>query len=347
MYIADSFFNTGAKHSGEGQILLHQEQTIRKTALKNAMRSAKGTGVAQYRGRLLRTAPSARSVQAEAPSHAREHPRPEAPKRRRNRQLKVLSYSCGGLTSALYTELLVWLKLHQPDIVFLQETHWSEDRTYTTDDWHVISSGCSVHHSGVMILLARNSFPQPCIRSEALVSGRLLLVKAHGRHSTYFMINIYQKVQDGTKESMCLRQQVWDSLQRAISTSPSRHSLILAGDFNTSLQHNSPYTGAAVINKGSAAEAPDAHVFHQLVKQFDLRALNTFQPTPCKHTYQHHTKTEVRSQIDYILIRGRRTDSLSKCTQTLIDTDLGAWRGGPKHWPILASVPAECFYSRP
>ena len=236
MYIADSFFNTGAKHSGEGQILLHQEQTIRKTALKNAMRSAKGTGVAQYRGRLLRTAPSARSVQAEAPPPAREHPRPEAPKRRRNRRLKVLSYNCGGLTSALYTELLVWLKLHQPDIVFLQETHWSEDRTYTTDDWHVISSGCSVHHSGVMILLARNSFPQPCIRSEALVSGRLLLVKAQGRHSTYFMINIYQKVQDGAKESMCLRQQVWDSLQRAISTSPSRHSLIIAGDFNTSLQ---------------------------------------------------------------------------------------------------------------
>ena len=286
-----------------------------------------------------------RRVQAAVPPPAREHPRPEAPKRRRNRRLKVLSYNCGGLTSALYTELLVWLKLHQPDIVFLQETHWSEDRTYTTDDWHVISSGCSVHHSGVMILLARNSFPQPCIRSEALVSGRLLLVKAQGRHSTYFMINVYQKVQDGAKESMCLRQQVWDSLQRAISMSPSRHSLIIAGDFNTSLQHHSPHTGAAVITKGCAAEAPDAHVFHQLVKQFDLRALNTFQPTPCKHTYQHHTKTAVRSQIDYILIRGRRTDSLSKCTQTLIDTDLGAWRGVPKHWPILASVPAECFYS--
>ena len=237
MYIADPFLHTGAKHSGEGQILLHHEQTIRKTALKNAMRSAKGTGVAQYRGRLLRTEPSARSVQAAVPPPAREHPRPEAPKRRRNRRLKVLRYNCGGLTSALYTELLVWLKLHQPDIVFLQETHWSADRTYTTDDWHVLSSGCSAHHSGVMILLARHSFPQPCIRSEALVSGRLLLVKAQGRHSTYFMINVYQKVQDGAKESMCLRQQVWDSLQRAISMSPSRHSLIVAGDFNTSLQH--------------------------------------------------------------------------------------------------------------
>ena len=100
----------------------------------------------------------------------------------------------------------------------------------------MIASGCSAHHSGVMILLARSSFPQPCIRSEALVSGRLLLVKAHSHNSTHFMINIYQKVQDGTKEGMSLRQQVWDALQKAISTSPSRHSLILAGDFNTSLQ---------------------------------------------------------------------------------------------------------------
>ena len=345
MYTADPFLQTGAKHSGEGQILLHHEQTIRKTALKNALKSAKGTGVAQYRGRILRTEPGARPVQAAVPPPAREHPRPEAPRRRRNRRLKVLSYNCGGLTSAFYTELLVWLKLHQPDIVFLQETHWSADRTYTTDDWHVLSSGCSAHHSGVMILLARHSFPQPCIRSEALVSGRLLLVKAQSRHSTYYMINVYQKVQDGAKESMCLRQQIWDSLQRAISMSPSRHSLIVAGDFNTSLQQHSPYTGAAVYTKGCAATAPDAHAFHQLVKQFDLRALNTFQPTPCKHTYQHHAKTVVRSQIDYILLRGRRTDSLSKCTQTLIDTDLGAWRGGPKHWPILASMPAECFYS--
>ncbi|CAE7203415.1 jockey\pol [Symbiodinium sp. CCMP2592] len=216
--------------------------------------------------------------------------------------LRILSYNCGGLTSALYTELLVWLKMHRPDVVFLQETHWSEDRA-------------------------------------------LLLVKAHCHNGTHYLINIYQKVHDGTKECINLRSEVWDALQKAIATSPSRHSLIIAGDFNTSLQHRAPCTGTAVITKGNAAEAQDAHVLQQLVKQFDLRALNTFQPTPCKHTYQHQTKTEVRSQTDYILIRGRRTDSLAKQTTTLIDTDLGAWRGGPKHWPLLASIPADCFYS--
>ncbi|CAE7356314.1 unnamed protein product, partial [Symbiodinium sp. CCMP2592] len=147
---------------------------------------------------------------------------------------------------------------------------------------------------------------------------------AHCHSSTHYLINIYQRVHDGTKECINLRSEVWDALQKAIATSPS---------------------STAVITKGNAAEAQDAHVLQQLVKQFDLRALNTFQPTPCKHTYQHQTKTEVRSQIDYILIRGRRTDSLAKQTTTLIDTDLGAWRGGPKHWPLLASIPADCFYS--
>ena len=158
------------------------------------------------------------------------------PKRRHNRRLSILSYNCGGLTSALYTELLVWLQLHRPDVVFLQETHWAQDRTYTAEDWHVISSGCSAHHSGVMIMLAKRSFPQPCIRSEILIPGRLMIVKAQQHHTTHFLINVYQKVNDGTKDGKDLRNQVWEALQKAISISPSRHSLIVAGDFNTSLQ---------------------------------------------------------------------------------------------------------------
>ena len=270
-----SVITMGAKQSGEGQILLHHNQDIRKTTLKKAMMKAKGT-----------------SVQ-----------------------------------------------------VFLQETHWASDSTYTATDWHVISSGCSVHHSGVMILLAKRSFPQPCIRSEVLISGRLLLVKAHQHNHTHYLINVYQKVNDGTKEGLNLRSQVWEALQQAISISPNRHSLIVAGDFNTGLQFRTPCTGTAVIGKGNAAEAADAHVFQQMLKQFDLRALNTFQPEPCKHTYQHPSKAGAKSQLDYILIRGRRTDSRAKMTTTLLNTDLGAWRGGPKHWPIMASVPAECYYS--
>ena len=77
-----------------------------------------------------------------------------------------------------------------------------------------------------------------------------------------------------------------------------------------------------------------------MVKQFGLRALNTFQPTPCRHTYQHQTKAEVKSQIDYILIRGRRADSLAKCTQTLIDTDLGACLFWPLRQPSASTLRA-------
>ena len=194
-------------------------------------------------------------------------------------------------------------------------------------------------------MLAKRSFPQPCVRSEILIPGRLMIVKAHQQNTTHFLINVYQKVNDGTKDGQDLRNQVWEALQKAISISPSRHSLIVAGDFNTSLQSRTPCTGTAIINKGRAAAAVDVHVFQQLLKQFDLRALNTFQPEPCKHTYQHPGRNDVKSQIDYILIRGRRADSRAKLTHTFIDTDLGAWRGGPRPWPILASVPAVCYYS--
>ena len=266
---------------------------------------------------------------------------------RNNRRLNVLTYNCAGLTSALYTELLVWLKLRCPDIVFLQETHWAEDRDYATDQWHIISSGCSTRHSGVMILLSKASFPQPCIRSDVLVSGRLLMVKAQSQGCCHYLINIYQKVHDGSKDGSLLRNTIWDALQKAVSTCPSRHSLVIAGDFNTGLQACAPHTGSAVIGKGNAANAPDAHVLQRMLKQFDLRALNTFQPTPGAFTFQHQEKGGGfrRSQIDFIIIRGRRTDSQAKHTQTLVDADLGAWRGGPKHWPIQASIPAECYYA--
>ena len=247
---------TGAKHSGEGQILLHREQTIRKTALKTAIKHAKGTSVALYRGRPLRTEastppPNSSAISAPAAPSVQQ----SACRRRNNRRLSVITYNCAGLTSALYQELLVWLAIRKPDIVFLQETHWAEDRDYVTEQWHVVSTGCSVRHSGVMILLSKASFPQPCIRSEILVSGRLLLVKAQSKNCCHYLINIYQKVHDGSKEGLHLRSQVWEALQKAISTSPSRHSLIVAGDFNTGLRSCAPYTGSAVIGKGNATDA--------------------------------------------------------------------------------------------
>ncbi|CAE6970262.1 pol [Symbiodinium sp. CCMP2456] len=194
------------------------------------------------------------------------------------------------------------------------ETHWSEDKDYANDNWHIISSGCST---------------------------RLLMVKAQQKSCCHYLINIYQKVHDGSKDGSALRGTVWDALQQAISTCPTRHSLVIAGDFNTGLQACAPYTGSAIISKGNAADAPDAHVLQRMLKQFDLRALNTFQPTPGQ------TKGGAfrQSQIDFIIIRGRRTDSQAKCTRTLVDADLGAWRGGPKHWPVQASIPAECYYA--
>ena len=339
---------TGAKHSGEGQILLHREQTIRKTALKTAIKHAKGTSVALYRGRPLRTEASTPPPNSSAlPVSAAPPVQQSTCRRRNNRRLSVITYNCAGLTSALYQELLVWLTIRQPDIVFLQETHWAEDRDYVTEQWHIVSSGCSTRHSGVMILLSKASFPQPCIRSEILVSGRLLLVKAQCKTCCHYLINIYQKVHDGSKEGLHLRSQIWEALQKAISTSPSRHSLIVAGDFNTGLRSCAPYTGSAVIGRGNATDAPDAHMLHQMLKQFDLRALNTFQSTPGPTTFQHPEKGGKvrRSQIDYIIIRGRRTDTQAKHAHTLVDTDLGAWRGGPKHWPAQVTIPAECYYS--
>ncbi|CAE7693613.1 unnamed protein product, partial [Symbiodinium necroappetens] len=120
--------------------------------------------------------------------------------------------------------------------------------------------------------------------------SRLLMVKAQKQGCCHYLINIYQKVHDGSKDGSLLRSTIWDALQKAVSTCPSRHSLVIAGDFNTGLQACAPHTGSAVIGKGNAADAPDAHVLQRMLKQFDLRALNTFQPAPGAFTFQHQEK---------------------------------------------------------
>ena len=98
-----SVITLGAKQSGEGQILLHHNQDVRKATLKKAMMKAKGTSVTQYRGRVLRVESHDRPQQATTAYHSEQPPMLAQPKRRRNRRLSILSYNCGGLTSALYT----------------------------------------------------------------------------------------------------------------------------------------------------------------------------------------------------------------------------------------------------
>ena len=81
-----------------------------------------------------------------------------------------------------------------------------------------------------------------------------------------------------------------------------------------------------------------------VLKQFDLRALNTFCPQSEKHTFTTHDSR--KSQIDYVIVRARSADSTAKAPHVLHQTQLAQWKTGSVHHPVIASIPTR-FWHRP
>ena len=342
----------GAKHGGQSPIILHAEQIVKKRSLQKAWVQAHRQTAARYRGRTL-LAPehptfSEHAAQALPHRHRSAEAFPEPTRRR----ITVMTYNCGGLAQGLYHEMLEWLHApdgaaHAPDIVFIQETHWSKPSDWDTHDWYVQASCMSAHQAGLLTLISKRRFPQAAIRTKAVVEGRLMCTRLEAAGVVYTLLNVYQKALDHKPGTQAERDAVWDALRQELTHCPKRHELIIAGDFNTGLQARSPEVGSAVHRAGQAAKAKDQVTMQQLLRQFDLRALNTFHPYPLHTTYRHDQADKIKSQVDYILVRGRQTDQIAKRPHILCQTKLADWRGGSKHWPILASIPAKYFHAAP
>ena len=335
-----------AKTRGEG--LQRQGTAIRKIAFRRATSRANRAGIAQYRGRTMRAAqynhlpqpPNAKTTS----SHTRQMRNPPTGRNR----ITVMSYNAGGLSTYHYAELLAWLHIQKrhrqaPDIVMIQETHWLGEQDYSNDAWHVLATGCDRQHSGLLIMLAKATFPEAVIRKEVAIPGRVLAVRIQQDQKVLNLVNVYQKVWNGTHEAKQIRTQVLDALQKQVQQAPSRYPLIVAGDFNASLDHRSPCVGSAVISGSHAAGLPDVERLHGLLKQFDLRALNTFNPQPNKHTFTSYDAR--KSQIDYIFVRARSADAAAKAPQVLHETRLAQWKTGSVHHPVIANIPHRFWHS--
>ena len=334
-----------AKTCGEGP--KQPSPNIRKIAFRKATARAHSAGLAQYRGRTLRAAPRSEpsSQHGTVPTLSRSRNPPHSLVKAG--RITVMSYNAGGLSTHHYTELLAWLHIqrrqHQgPDVVMVQETHWLGEQDYSNDEWHVLSSGCDRRQSGLLIMLAKTKFPHATIRKEIAVAGRLLSTRIQQGPKVIHLINVYQKVWNGTPEAKQLRAQVLDALQQQLQQAPSRYPLIIAGDFNASLEHKPPCTGSAVTSTAYAAGVPDLDRLHGLLKQFDLRALNTFCPQSEKHTFTMYDSR--KSQIDYVIVRARSADSTAKAPRVLRQTQLAQWKMGSVHHPVMASVPARFWH---
>ena len=156
--------------------------------------------------------------------------------------------NCGGLSHDLYVELLKALEempaQTQPQIIALQETHWSSDsaQQYTTGAWQVTQSHRHANRSaGVMILVHRSLTRDAVISFGEPFPGRVL----HVRITTKSWANVYQQTMQWQRNLQAtktpgeapqptaheIRQQVWTALDSTLAKLPVRHTLLLLGDF--------------------------------------------------------------------------------------------------------------------
>ena len=216
--LSATYRSGGAKHGGQSPIILHAEQIVRKRSLQKAWVQAHRQTATRYRGRTLLAPehPTFSEHAAQAPPH--RHRSAEAFPEPTRRRLTVMTYNCGGLAQGLYHELLEWLRApdgaaHAPDIVFIQETHWSKPSDWDTHDWYVQASCLSAHQAGLLTLVSKRRFPQAAIRTNAAVEGRLMCTRLEAAGVVYTLLNVYQKALDNKPGTQAERDAVWDALR--------------------------------------------------------------------------------------------------------------------------------------
>ena len=363
---------------------------IRKCSYPNACRRAlRDDDTVTYRGQPL-TPQQVRSqghCPPEAASCPSQH---SSNRRggRRFRPLRVVSWNPGHLGSQQWSEIKDWLT-HEAtsvcDVLLLQETHWSSSAQFSVSGWTCISSasetppkaeprsrgrgrGSKAPHpqphrtaaadapasraDGVIALLSPR-IASGQIRWREHVVGRVLEVRFMFEGSPQVVMCVYQHVWSSAKtpqQNRSDRGHVLASLSKALRQIPSRLSLVVAGDFNSTLFSSPRLVGPRVCPE---AERPDSAGFQEFIASHNLVALNTWH-APCPRTFSQQDST---SQIDFILTKEIQAGGPAKQAQPLEDWHLGSWKTGGHlpiratirpigHWQLNAKAPAQAYDSK-
>ena len=303
-------------------------KTSEKRAYRRARLRAAHKGGTYYRGRwhtaadlkalpYTPTPPMPRSLRA-------------APRRRKARypSVQCFSWNAGGLSSAVYQELVSWLDVQGTfQIAVLQESHWPHCSDYTSGNWMCIHSASDPdaaydRYAGVMVMLSKQHFQDPAVHE--IHKGRVLHVRAtHKLTQTRIdVLAVYQHVWRShlsTQQNHDLRGAVWQHLHEACARLPARNFLLLCGDFNATVQPERYAAGPASLP--SDTSYPDRQL-NRLLAAHSLCALNTWHASPAYTHYSHTGQT----QIDFVITRRSTAGQASKQARPLIDFPVARWR---------------------
>ena len=219
------------------------------------------------------------------PSPSLSPQNPDAP----DPYIRIITWNCGGLNSVRFTETLAWLasiRSHTPvDIVCLQETKWRDSAEFSSDDWNCVHSGSGESQAGILFLVHKSLAPQSQLRFNHLCPGRLLHLRIETQPAID-LLGTYQhawnpqaqlphaSLEQRTQILLQKRAHIHSQISAWVRSVPKRNSLMLLGDFNSSLAPSSPHVGPGVLQHSQPR--PDHHDFQQLIVSSGLNALNTW-----------------------------------------------------------------------
>ena len=319
--------------------LTPKPRTSEKRAYRRARMHALQNGGTYYRGRWH----SATDLRALEYTPQPKPPRSlrAAPRRRQARipPVMCLNWNAGGLSSAVYQELIAWLdEQHKYQVILLQETHWPQSSDFTSGNWlciHSASDPAEAHdrYAGVMVMLSKRHFRDPAVHE--IHKGRILHVRAThiATNAPVDILGVYQHVWRShltAQQNHDLRGGIWNLLQATCAKLPARHFLLVGGDFNASVRQRHPEAGPASM-PGTTTQADQQ--LNRLLTAHNLCALNTWSARPAYTHYSHTGNT----QIDYVLVRCVTAGQNSKAAKPLVSFPVAGWRQSG-HLPIQAPL---------
>ena len=186
---------------------------------------------------------------------------------------------------------------------------------------------------GVMVLLSPE-VPADTVRWKEHLKGRLLETRFdwHGARTT--VLAVYQHVWSPAKTVQANKQDraaVLKALSRGVRRVPARDTMIIAGDFNSSVSPTPRLVGPRTLTPQEAR--PDEAEFTNFVRTHHLTVLNTWQVSS-PHTF---VQGDSRTQIDFLLTKVSCSGGSAKQAAPLANFPLGSWKTGG-HLPLFARI---------
>ena len=186
---------------------------------------------------------------------------------------------------------------------------------------------------GVMVLLSPE-VPTNTVRWKEHKQGRLLETRFdwHGARAT--VLAVYQHVWSPAKTVQANKQDraaVLKALSRCVRRVPTRDTLVVAGDFNSSVSTTPRLVGPRTLTPQEAR--PDEAELTNFVRTHHLAVLNTWQVTS-PHTFE---QGDSRTQIDFLLTKVSSSGGSAKQAAPLANFPLGSWKTGG-HLPLFVKI---------